>query len=511
MKLDRSRGAVAVAPHRLATDAAVSIMTSGGTAVDGAIAANAVLGVVLPETCGPGGDLFALIHEPGVPEPWCVNSSGRAGSGASAAALRGLGHREIPMRGPWGVTVPGCVDGWIALSERFGTVPLATCLEPAIGLCSGFPASPELAAALERAQEWLTPTESTAELYPNGKAPRPSDTLARPLLGATLEAVAAHGRNGFFNLIGPHLTAATEGMVQAVDYERPQADWVGALGLDVFGKRGWTVPPNSQGYLTMAALGIAERLMLPPDHEDPAYHHGLIEAYRAVSWERNDLVADPERTPGVDLLAPSRLDERAAAISPDTVAQWPDSPFARAGTAYMCTIDEAGMGVSLIQSNYGGFGSGLSAGPTGIFLQNRGAGFNLVAGHRNELMPGNRPLHTLAPTLWTTDGELAMLLGTRGGHLQPQLLIQVAANLMLARLDVGGAIEAPRWALAELAGTPPLAVEPGFPDGMEARGHSVQATSGPMEGWGPVSIIEAGATRTGAADPRVSTAAVSTG
>ncbi len=228
-----------------------------------------------------------------------------------------------------------------------------------------------------------------------------------------------------------------------------------------------------------------------------------------MSWERNDVVADPSTSPDIGLLDRARLAARAAEIDPDGVADWPDDPPARVGTAFMCTIDDGGMGVSLIQSNYTGIGSGLSAGDTGVFLHNRGAGFDLRPGHPNELAPGRRPLHTLAPTLWTTGDRLDTLLGTRGGHLQPQLLLQVAALRMVAGLDPAAAQAWPRWALDRLAGVPPVEVEPGFPPSLAERGHTVAVTDGPMEGWGPVSMIEVDADgeRTGAADPRVSTTA----
>ncbi|MDH3729734.1 MAG: gamma-glutamyltransferase [Acidimicrobiia bacterium] len=509
MKVATGRGGMAAAPHHLAAEAALHVMAQGGNSVDGAIAANAVLGVVLPETCGPGGDLFALVHRPGDSVPACLNSSGRAGSGASAQELRDQGHDAIPFQGPWSVTVPGCVDGWEALSERFGSVPLGQTLRRAIELCAGFPASSELAAALGRAQGWLEDTPSANELYPGGAPPAPGDILSRPLLETTLHAIANGGRGSFFELVGPAITAATGGRITREDYSRVQSDWIDPIGTEVFGRTAWTVPPNSQGYLTLAAAAIFERLEVPADHTDPRFQHGLIEAYRAVSWERNDVVTDAIRAPSVDLLDRQRLDDRAAAVDLGTIARWPDSPDARSGTAYLCVIDANGMGVSLIQSNYTGIGSGLSAGNTGVFLHSRGAGFNLRDGHPNELAPGNRPLHTLAPTMWTRSEQLDTLLGTRGGHVQPQLLLQVAANRMVAGLSATDAQAAPRWTLDELAGTPPVRVEPGFPEGLAEYGHSVEVTPGPMEGWGPVSLIEVDTdgTRTGAADPRVSTAA----
>ncbi len=507
---------MAVTPHEAATSAALHIMDDGGNAVDAAVAANAVLGVVLPDTCGPGGDLFALIHVPGEPRPLCLNASGRAGGGADAAALRAQGLATVPSRGKWGVTVPGCVDGWVTMLGRIGSRTLEEVLRPAIAQASAFQTSPELAASLERARPWLATQPSARALYPGGAPPRPGDTLSRPDMAATLDRLASGGREAFFHKVGPLITEATEGLVTADDYGAAQADWVEPLRLDFAGQTGWTVPLNSQGYLTLAAYWIAEHLDPPPDPGMPAYHHALIEAYRALAWERDDTVADPDRAPRTseELVDPERLAERAAAVDTEQAGTWPMRITPSGGTAYLCTIDDDGLGVSLIQSNFEGIGSGLGAGDSGVFLHNRGAGFSLVPGHPNELAPGRRPLHTLSPTSWTRNGRLVRLLGTRGGHLQPQILLQMAAHLLLARKSLPEAQAEPRWSIEDFGPgrSARVSFEPRFSAavvaGLADLGHITEIAPEPwMEGWGPVSIIEVDGdgTRRGAADPRVST------
>ncbi len=509
--------AIAVSPHHLASAAGAEIMAAGGSAVDGAIAINAVLSVVLPDTCGPGGDLFALIHLPGRSTPEALNASGRAGSRSRAVDLRDAGHLEVPLRSPWSITVPGCVDGWEALHERHGRLPLAEVLDPAIALArDGFVTSSELSSALHRIRPLIGTQASAAPLYPGGTAPEPGATIARPQLAQTLESIAAAGREAFYGgPPGDGITAATEGMITPADLEVRQAEWIDPLGMDLFGMTGWTIPPNSQGYLTLAAAYLYAGLA-PPVDVTGATVHLAIEAYRAVAWERDDLVSDPSTSPQRPraLVDRSRLDERVEQINPDAAGVWPEPRAVPGGTAYMCARDRDGMGVSLIQSNFHGIGSGRSAGATGVFLHNRGAGFTVEAGHPNELLPGRRPLHTLSPTLWTDGPNLRALLGTRGGQYQPQLLLQVAANLWWHGMDPAAAQAAPRW-IADGWGpgdSSRIQVEDRMPlhvrDGLEARGHLVHRAAESEAGWGPVSlIVESGNELRGLADPRVSTAA----
>ena len=512
-----TNAAVAVTPHYLASEAAIRVIKNGGTAVDGAIAADATLAVVAPDTCGPGGDLFAIVHRPGDERPAVLNASGRAGSGAIAAALRDDGLTEVPFRSPWSITVPGCVDGWEALVDRFSALTLADDLAPAIELAlHGFPASIELASSLGRIRGLISGQPSAGALYPDGAPPAPGATLRRPYLAQTLRAIAAHGRDSFYlGDVGAGIIGATGGVVVREDLERRQAVWVEPASAEIFGVTAWTVPPNSQGWLTLATLRIFEMLAPPRDPSDPAFQHALIEAYRSVAWERDDTTSDPDSAPfsPEQLLDPERLAGRASEVDPRRARGWPSTSPAPGGTAYLTTRDHDGMVVSFIQSNFWGIGSGFSAGATGVWLHNRGAGFDLRPGHPNELAPGRRPLHTLAPTLWTNGGQVRLVLGTRGGDQQPQLLAQVAANQWWAGLDPDLAQRQPRWKIEAntSSGLPVVHYEPRYAqetiDGLSSLGHRLETASAWEADWGPVATINAGAAVRGCADPRISTAA----
>lgn len=513
---------VAVTPHYLASQAAIDVMAQGGNAVDAAIAANATLGVVAPETCGIGGDLFALVHIAGNPIPQALNSSGRAGSGASAANLRANGYSEIPTRSPWAVTVPGCVDGWVALAERHGTMPLRDLLDRPIELAdSGFSVTPELSGALTRLQDILAGQAAADGLYPEAVPPQPGAIIRRRRLGRTLDKIATFGREAVYaGEVGEQLTAATDGVLMPDDLAIDQAEWVNPISTETMGWTGWTIPPNSQGYLTLAAAWIFEQLDPPHDPEDPRFVHAAVEAYRSVAWERSNLVADPISTP-IDqqqLLDPDRLRPRLERLSMRWRADWPTRTPAPGGTAYLCVRDSTGMGVSLIQSNFHGIGSGIGVGDSGFFLHDRGSGFTLQPGHPNELAPGKRPFHTLSPTLWTEGSSLALLLGTRGGRFQPQTLLQFLTYLRWAGVDSPTAQQLPRWTIKEGFGSDSAVVtEPHFTpaviSGLAGRGHTVETAPGWVSGWGPVAAITVSDNRaTGAADPRVaSTAALSDG
>lgn len=513
-------GGVAVTPHRLATQAAMTALARGGNAVDAAISANAVQGVVAPETCGIGGDLFALVVEPGKDEPRTLNASGRAGAGTARLAdeLRSAGIEEIPQRHPASVTVPGCVDGWIELNTSLGRLDLGTILEPAIRLArDGFPASRELAAAFAARYDELFDEPSARDMYARRRPPLEGERIRRPELAVTLEAIADEGRHAFYSgRIGEALMAAVDNNFDPDDLARKQAEWVRPLRLDLFESTGWTIPPNSQGYISLLALGIMERIGLPaPD--DPEAWHLAIEAYRLAASDRDDVLADPESMAArpQDLLSTDRIEALSDRYSPGRPSDHGTARSAGGGTAFMCVTDRDGMGVSLIQSNFYGIGSGVSVAGAGFLLHDRGRGFTLERDHPNELAPGKRPLHTLSPTIWTRGGQgLAAIIGTRGGFMQPELIVQLAVRLMGHGTAPGSAMAAPRWMvpLPRRGAGSPVHVEPGVPDEIPAdlgrRGHVVERLELPQSGWGPMSAIRIGADglRTAAADPRVDTA-----
>jgi gamma-glutamyltranspeptidase/glutathione hydrolase len=509
------------APHamvstidHLATEAGLGVLRDGGGAVDAAIAANAVLSVTAPNLCGMGGDLFALIAHDGAPV-LALNASGRAGSGADPERLRAEGNAEMPFRGDIrSVTVPGCVDGWVALHERFGRLPLARLLAPAASYArEGFPASPLLAvgvAALPKAPE-------TQELRgPTGRR-RPGDIVRRPGVARTLEAIATSGRAGFYGgEFGEGLLALGEGEYSEADLERTGADWVDAISATAFGHHVWTMPPNSQGYVLAASAWIANGLDLPATPEDPLWAHLLVEASKQAGFDRPQTLH--EHADGRALLAPSRLDARRRAIDP-AAASGLAGPVAQGDTTALCVIDGAGVGVSLIQSNASGFGSHLFEPRTGINLHNRGLGFSLEPGHPAEYGPGRRPPHTLTPAVVTDrDGRLVATLATMGGDSQPQVLLQVLARVFAAGETPGRAIAAGRFRLVarerttgfaiwtDPAGTA-VAVEGHAPeqwrDGLRSRGHPV-VTEPPFDhGFGHAHLIVRADDRlAGAGDPR---------
>jgi gamma-glutamyltranspeptidase/glutathione hydrolase len=261
---------------------------------------------------------------------------------------------------------------------------------------------------------------------------------------------------------------------------------------------------------------VFEMLDAPDDSADPLWWHLLIEAYRCLAWERNDLVADPANLalPADLLLDRDRLERAVESVDRDRAGVWPGQMGSTSGTAYLCVADADGMAVSIIQSNYRGTGSPFGAERSGFLLHDRGLGFGLTPGHPNELRPGKRPLHTLSPTLWTKGGSARWILGSRGGAVQPQLVAQVALRAIGRGDDLAEAQAAPRWTVSAFGpGSPPSpSLEPNLPggvvEGLERRGHDVLLTPGPQPGWGPVSIIELdGPDRRAAADPRVDTTA----
>lgn len=511
-------GRAVVTPHRLSAQAARQLLEKGGNAVDAAIAAVAAQGVVAPETCGLGGDLFALIHRPGWARPRALNASGRAGSGADPELLRSRGHTEVPRDHPLTVTIPGCVDGLVALDDELGELGLAACLAPAITLAEeGFEVSTEQARAFALMAPVYRDNPAVAEFYPGGQPVSRGDHLRRPNLAATLRLIAEGGRDAFYGgPPGEDIVAAVGGLITSDDLARSQAEWVDPIAAEVAELVAWTVPPNSQGYLGPGTLAVFERLNPPSDPEDPLWWHLLIEAYRCLAWERNDLVADPNNLalPAHLLLDPSRLERAAKTISRNRAGLWPRTPSSPASTAYLCAADHDGLAVSIIQSNYRGTGSPFGAARSGFLLQDRGGGFSLTPGHPNELGPDKRPLHTLSPTLWTQGDQPRWLLGARGGAVQPQLIAQVAARAILDSTPLEVAQAAPRWTVPAFGPGEPsrLRLEPGIPDrvaeGLADRGHAVDILDGPQPGWGPLSIIELDGTRRRAApDPRVDTTA----
>lgn len=529
----RAEAGMVCSVDHVASRAGLDVLRAGGSAADAAVAAGAVLAVTAPHLCGTGGDLFAVVYvadgrpgrDPGA-GPAVLNASGRAGSGADPHALRRQGHRVMPLRGDVrSVTVPGCVDGWLALHGRFGVLALERVLAPAVDAARhGFPASPTLVASLAALATGAATTSAGATELFAGAPPRAvGETARRPALAADLEAIVAGGRDGFYR--GPVGTALVElgaGLFSAADLGRVQADWVAPLGHRVWGHDVWTVPPNSQGYLTLLGAAIAQGLDLPADWRDPAWAHLLIESARVAGHDRPDVLHEHARVAAT--LAGAEVARRRAAVDPARRSPLP-APATGGGTTAVAVVDGSRMGVSLIQSNASGFGAHLFPAGTGIGLHNRGIGFSLRPGHPAELGPRRRPPHTLAPVLVTAaDGSLRAVLGTMGGDSQPQILLQLLCRVLHHGSGAAAAVAAPRWVLRRRDGTGfdtwdgagdvAVAVEDGvvagWAEGLARRGHEIVtggvAGAGRATGHGfghaQLVLVEPDGSLAGAADPR---------
>lgn len=506
-------GMVSAVDH-LAAQAGVGLLRAGGTAADAAVGASAVLAVTSQHMCGMGGDLIAVVAPPGG-MPIALNASGRAGSGADARRLRAEGHRSMPFRDDIrSVPVPGCVDGWLGLHQRFGRLPLAEVLRPARQYADdGFPAAATLAAAVPAIAHLPEAADFTA---PGGLAP--GARVRRPGVGRALAAIVAEGRDGFYQgEFGAGLLRLGRGEFAPSDLEHLSVEWAPALSVEAWGRRIWTAPPNSQGYLTLAAAWMASSLeTLGPNPDDDQWAHLLIEAARYAAHDRIDALYDG--ADGARLLDPSVLATRRDAIDP-SIASTLGGSFGGGGTIALAAVDSERLGVSLVQSNAAGFGSHLVVPGVRIFLHNRGIGFSLELGHPGEYRAGRRPAHTLCPTVVTDlDGSLAGVVGTMGGDSQPQILLQVLARWLHARQPPGEALAAGRWALAGLdddtrfetwqrRGAVQVLVEGHAPErwvrGLDRRGHRCVPSPAFSSSFGYAHLVTvAGDHLAGAADLR---------
>ncbi len=486
-----ARAAMVTSPDHVATSAGLAILRRGGSAADAAVAAAAVLAVTWPMHCGPGGDLFALVCVPGEDEPAVLNASGRAGAGADAERLREEGFRDMPRAGDVrSVTVPGCVDGWLALHERYGRLDLADVLEPALRCAEGGFAAPVK----------LVESDPVATGQPElAAATRPGAVVRRPGLARALSAIVREGRKGFYGgAFGEALLELGGGEFAPADLEAAGSEWVAPLGLRAFGHQLWTVPPNSQGYLTLAGAWVAQGLDLT-EPGDARWPHALAEAAKAVARDRDSLLH--EEAAGRLLLAPDRREAQRAGIDPMRAAP-PIALRGGGGTIGLAAVDADGMGVSLIQSNFSLWGSGLFV--DGIALHNRGAAFSAREWDPAEYGPGRRPPHTLSPlVIARPDGSLHSLMVMMGGQAQPQILLQLVARRLKAGQAPGELVAAGRWAL-ERDG---LAVEAhaarDWFEGLAARGHRVLRRPSFSDQFGHAQVICVEDDHlAGAADPR---------
>ncbi|HSL75889.1 MAG TPA: gamma-glutamyltransferase family protein [Candidatus Limnocylindrales bacterium] len=494
-----------MAPHHLATAAGLGVLRAGGSAVDAAIATNAVLAVVVPQSCGVGGDAFWLIWDAAAKRQVALNGSGRSAAAMDAARLRADGHERMPFRGPLSITVPGAVRSWGDAHGRFGRLSRDAVLAPALELArDGFAASDEFVEDVEAMALVARGTPAADGFEPVfrslGRAWRPGDRVRLPALAGTLETIAREGFDAFYDGdLGARQARALQaaGSPLTVDDLRSHAStWGEPIDVDYRGVRATTHPPNSSGVVALEILGILSRFDPPPATafgprgvEDPRWIHLGLEASKLALADRDRSLTDPEAVdvPVAEMLDPGRLADLAARISLDRASE----PAAATnppggGTIYLAVVDRDGNAVSLIESNWAGFGSGVVDPETGIHYHNRGSYFSLEPDHANVLAPRKRTLHTLLPGMLFRAGQPDpwIVVGSMGGDAQPQVHAQFVSAVVDGGVDIATAVAAPRWYVQprELL-APPIDVSleprhgPGIAETLRDLGHRLVATA----------------------------------
>ncbi len=502
----------------LASQAALRILERGGNAVDAAVTAAAVLAVVEPMMTGPGGDLFALVWNNRQKRLYGLNASGFSPAEANLNYFRTKGLQSIPTEGIYGVTVPGAVDGWASLLEKHGTMKLAEVLAPAIRYAEeGFPVSEIVAGQWERFGHRLSSEARDVYFLKDGGKLRPpmhGEVFRNPKLAATLRKIAEGGRNAFYRgEIAREIvaTAQRHGWPMTMDDVAFQhSNWVDPLRTTYRGYEVVELPPNGQGVTALQTLNILEGFGLKElRHNSADYLHLLVEAKKLAFADRDAYVADPEKVsvPVAELLSKERARRQAARIdmkrAAPAVAPLPLPAKAGQGdTVYLTVVDRDRNAVSLINSIYLAFGSGLVAGETGMLLHNRGAFFSLDERSPNRLEGRKRPLHTIIPAMLFQSGRPVLSFGVMGGNMQPQGHVQVLLNLIDFGMNVQEAGDAPRFR-HEPSG---LALESGIAEPVRrelaARGHTLEEAVDVFGGYQAIWIDWERGVLAGGSDPR---------
>lgn len=438
----------------LATQVALDILKQGGNAIDAAIAANATLGLMEPTGCGVGGDLFALIWDAKTQRLYGLNSSGPSPKSLTLSYFKEKGMDKIPAYGALPVSVPGCVEGWVEMNNRFGSMPLDKLLAPAIQYAEeGFPVSELIAYYLGRSVPFL------GQRYPNvletwapdGKVPVKGDIFKNPKLATTYRKIAADGRDVFYKGdIARTITKFIQeqgGFLSYEDMAGFSAEWVEPVSTNYRGYDVWELPPNGQGIAALQMLNILEKYPLGEwGFGSPEYLHHFVEAKKLAFEDRAKYYADPNfaRVPVGSLISKSYADERRKLLNPNRAATYEAGRISEGETIYLTVADQFGNMISLIQSNYRGMGSGMAPPGLGFMLQDRGELFSLEEGHANVYEPGKRPFHTIIPCFVTKNDKPFMSFGVMGGDFQPQGHAQVLINMIDFGMNLQEAGDAPR-------------------------------------------------------------------
>ena len=436
----------------LAAQAGLRMLLKGGSAVDAALAAAIALTVTEPCSNGLGSDLFCILWDPQTNKLHGLNASGRAPAAWSPARFKG--QSAMPRTGWDTITIPGCVSGWMALSERFGKLPFGDLFEPGIDYARrGHMVAPIVASKWKNAVPIFENVPGWAETFmPRGRAVATGELFRCEPMARSMEKIAATKGEAYYR---GELAAAMVAHSQSLggahtlaDFANHTCDWVEPIGIDYRGSTVHEIPPNGQGIAALMALGIIENFdmgVLPVD--SPESLHLQVEAMKLAFADVYRYVSDPRTmtvTPA-QMLDKSYLKERAKLIDRSRCGHFTYGMPGAGGTVYLTAADENGMMVSLIQSNYQGFGSGIVVPGTGISLQNRGSGFSLQEGHPNEVGGGKRPFHTIIPGFMTKNGQPVLSFGIMGGSMQPQAHLQTMVRLLDHGQNPQACLDAPRW------------------------------------------------------------------
>lgn len=518
-------------PHSLSSAAGLDVLRAGGTAVDAAIAASAVLAVVYPHMTGIGGDAFWLVHDGASGEIRALNGGGKAAEGATLSALEARGLNEIPLRGivPATLTVPGGVASWIEAHDACGRLPLRRVLESAIRYArDGFPVTGRLASFIAMMRDDLVRDPAAALFFPDGAAAQPGAKLTNANLARTLQSIADDGWSGFYQ--GPvaaemaRFSETAGGLFRLADFGRQKAVWGDPLVGRYRDVTVFNTPPPTQGFTVLEMLNLVEPHELhDKDFLGPDHVHLLVQAKQIAYHDRDQVLADAAfaDVPVARLISKAYAAGRGRLIDERSALRWdmvPSYGSLSGDTVYIAAVDRDGNAASLIQSLYGAFGSCVVAGNTGVILQNRSAYFSLDRHHPNRLEPGKIPLHTLIASMAKRDGKLWSVLGCMGADGQPQIQLQLYCAMIDFGLDIQEAIEMPRFLSGRFAlgeGRDTLHIESRFPastiDALARRGHIINRWGGWNEMAGHahgITIDRRNGMLAGGSDPRSDGAAI---
>ncbi len=501
-----ARNGMVCTSHPIATQVGIDILKQGGNAIDAAIAVNAALGFLEPTGCGIGGDLFAIVWDAKTQALYGLNASGRSPKGLTLAMLQEEGLDKIPPYGPLPVSVPGTVDGWFSLHERFGTLPVKDLLAPAIAYAdAGVIIPPLIGHYMSRSIRGFEQAghPNILETYhPAGPIPAAGQIYANPFLANTYRLIAKGGREAFYEgQIAKTITDFIQeqgGYLSMQDLADHHAEWVTPVSVNYRGYDVWELPPNGQGIAALQMLQILEEQDFSAiSFGSPDHLHSVVEAKKLAFEDRALYYADMDFTkvPVDTLLSDDYARQRSRLIHPSKAGKYSAGEISAGETIYFTIADAMGNMISLIQSNYRGMGSGMVPPGLGFMLQDRGELFTLESGRANTYAPGKRPFHTIIPGFVTHHGKPWLSYGVMGGDFQPQGHVQIVMNMIDYGMDVQEAGDAPRW--QHSGGSDPagaiiqekgqVLLESGFPYAtireMMARGHKVGYDLGSYGGY----------------------------